>query len=143
MISRTTDFEDAGVFYNEEPGGFYVEDLLPCLSYRALVESLVPLTQSGILSEGSLPTMLVVARLVDRRRIQSSGMSAADLRRAWESYGYRFRNARVLAVEEALERAIEIAYGQEQHAGKFGRENRGHLNDSAQGALENKAEAAA
>jgi hypothetical protein len=133
MISSTKDFDEAGVFYGDEPGGFYVEDLLPCLSYRALVESLVPLTQSGIIVEGSLPTMLVVARLVDRRRVQSSGMSAADLRRAWDTYCYRFRNARVLAVEEALERAMEIAYSQEQETGKFARENR-ELKDKAEAA---------
>jgi hypothetical protein len=52
--------------------------------------------------------MLVVARLVDRRRILQSGMSSVHLRAALEEYRYAEGGRPVRAIEAALERAIEI-----------------------------------
>src|SRR5579862_193059 len=62
------------------------EEAMPRMSYGALVDSLGRLTQLGVLAEGTPSTMLAVARLVDRGRIERSGLSPAQLRLALEHY---------------------------------------------------------
>jgi hypothetical protein len=86
----------------------HAEEMLPSLTYRQLVENLEPLAETGVIAEGSLPMMLVVARLMDRRRILQAGMTAADLRRALDDYRRAARWRPVWAVEDALEHAIRI-----------------------------------
>lgn len=84
------------------------EEAMPRMSYGALVDSLGRLTQLGVLAEGSASTMLAVARLVDRGRIERSGLTRDQLQRALETYRDSNRWRAVPAVVYALERAIEM-----------------------------------
>ena len=85
------------------------EEMIPSLSYRELVESLGFLAGVGVLQDGSLPTMLVVARLMDRRRILQAGMTADELRYALQSYRRVSEGKTSRAVESALQQAVEMA----------------------------------
>jgi hypothetical protein len=85
------------------------EELLPSMSYRALVENLGRLGELGLLEQGSPAAMLVVARLVDRGRILRSGMSAGELRLALESYRSQPGGHTSTAVEHALRQAERTA----------------------------------
>jgi hypothetical protein len=76
------------------------------MSYTALVNNLGRLTEIGAIGPGNPATLLVVARLVDRTRIQRSGLRAEDLRKAMSSYRVGRPS---MAVIRALEQAIEIA----------------------------------
>ena len=49
------------------PGADRAEEMIPSLTYRQLVENLGQLASLRVLADGSLPMVLVVARLVDRR----------------------------------------------------------------------------
>jgi hypothetical protein len=81
------------------------EDMLPSLSYAELVRNLGPLTVIGVISQSNPATMLVVARLIDRGRIQRSGISLAELRAALVEYR---QGAGFIPVNSVI-RALEIA----------------------------------
>jgi hypothetical protein len=85
------------------------EDLIPKLTYRQLVENLPQLAVAGVLEEGSLPMMLVVARLLDRRRMRESGMSSVDLKQGLEYFREASSGTPARAVESALLQAIDQA----------------------------------
>ena len=80
------------------------EELIPSMSYTALLDNLIWFTKLGVLAPENPASMLVVARLVDRARIRRSGITAARLRSALESY--RTSPNAVYAVVKALEQAI-------------------------------------
>jgi len=80
------------------------EELIPSLSYAALLDNLVWLTKLGVLAPGNPASMLVVARLVDRARIRRSGITVDQLRASLEAY--RASSKPVYAVVKALEQAI-------------------------------------
>jgi hypothetical protein len=80
------------------------EELIPSLSYAALLDNLVWLTKLGVLAPGNPASMLVVARLVDRARIRRSGITAEQLRASLDAY--RGSANPVYAVVKALEQAI-------------------------------------
>ena len=82
------------------------EDMLPSLSYAELVRSLGPLTVIGVIAQGNPATMLVVAKLIDRGRIQRSGLGVADLRAALDVYWQGAGFIPVQVVVRALESAI-------------------------------------
>ncbi len=76
------------------------------MSYAALIENLGQLTEIGAVGPGNLATLLVVARLVDRSRIQRSGVNTADLQRALALY----RTGKTsVSVIRGLKQAVEIA----------------------------------
>jgi hypothetical protein len=83
------------------------EDLIPSMSYTALLENLPWLTGLGVLAPGNPASMLVVARLVDRARIRRSGITADCLRASLETY--RASPNPVYAVVKALEDAVNAA----------------------------------
>jgi hypothetical protein len=83
------------------------EDLIPSMSYRALLENLPWLTNLGVLAPGNPASMLVVARLVDRARIRQSGITADCLRTSLDAY--RASPNPVYAVVKALEDAVSAA----------------------------------
>lgn len=58
------------------------EALLPGMSCADIVEHLPALYACGLLAEESAATALVVARLIDRRRVASSGLNPEDVERA-------------------------------------------------------------
>jgi hypothetical protein len=80
------------------------EDMIPSMSYAALLDNLVWLTRLGVLAPGNPASMLVVARLVDRARIRRSGVTVEQLRASLEAY--RATAQPVYAVVKALEQAI-------------------------------------
>jgi hypothetical protein len=80
------------------------EELIPSMSYAALLDNLIWLTKLGILAPGNPASMLVVARLVDRARIRRSSVTVERLRAALEAY--RASPNPVFAVVKALEQAI-------------------------------------
>jgi len=85
------------------------ESIIPSLTYRQLVDNLPQLAELGVLAEGSLPLMLVVVRLVDRRRILQSGFTSIALQNRLREY--RKRRGWELAawgIEDALEQAIRV-----------------------------------
>jgi hypothetical protein len=86
-----------------------VEEMIPSMSYATLVESLGSLTQLGVVGSENPMTMLVVAMVVDRSRIVRSGMTAAELRRALETYSSSTQWTPVYAVVKALEQAVAKA----------------------------------
>lgn len=79
------------------------ESLLTTMSYSDIVGNLVALADSGLLVEESPATALVVARLIDRRRGENSGLTSEDLARARAGYARHPRAIRV--VVEALDTA--------------------------------------
>jgi len=93
---------------------------MPRMPYGALVDSLGRLTQLGVLAEGAPSTMLAVARLVDRGRIERSGLSRGQLQLALETYRGAARWRPVPAVVFALERAIEMTSENEVQAAANG-----------------------
>ena len=80
------------------------EDLIPSLSYAALLDNLIWLTKLGVLAPGNPSSMLVVARLVDRARIRRSGITVEQLSASLEAY--RASRNPVYAVVKALEQAV-------------------------------------
>ncbi len=82
-----------------------VEEMIPSMSYATLVESLGWLTEIGVITEEDPVTMLVVARLVDRSRVQRSGLSAEQLREAADKYCNGTHWTPIYAVVKALESA--------------------------------------
>jgi hypothetical protein len=96
------------------------EDMIPSMTYVQLVQNLGRLSELGVLAPRNPITMLVVARIVDRTRIQRSGMTADQLRLALDAYRCGKHND---AVVKALEQAVNTAAVSEE--------------------LENKSEAAA
>ena len=89
-----------------------MEQTIPNLGYRELVHSLPFLSDVGVLQEGSLPAMLVVARLMDRHRVLQSGMKSAELRDALATYQRSTSGRPVASVESAMLDAVSTA----QHA---------------------------
>src|SRR5712691_11134115 len=85
------------------------EDKLPSLNYCTLVKILGPLTARGVVADGTVPAGLAVARLMDRSRIQRSGLSEGDLFRALEEYRNSSRWTPSKSIELALEHAISVA----------------------------------
>lgn len=81
------------------------EEMIPSMSYRELVENLGRLTEAGALAPGNPAGMLVAARLVDRVRIERSGVGAVELECALERY--RARRDAVYGIVKALEQAWE------------------------------------
>ncbi len=80
------------------------EELIPSMSYTALLDNLIWLTNLGVLAPENPISMLVVARLVDRARLRRSGITRERLRAALEAY--RGSASPVVAVVKALEQAI-------------------------------------
>ena len=62
------------------------ESLLTGMSVAEIVDNLTELADAGLLVEESPATALVVARLIDRRRIASSGLTREVLSRARDKY---------------------------------------------------------
>ena len=83
------------------------EESIPTMSYRALVDNLARLTELGVIAPENPATMLVAARLIDRSRVQKSGVSAAELGSALDEY--RRRRDAVDGIVKALERATGMA----------------------------------
>ena len=81
------------------------EERIPSMSYATLVQSLPTLTDLGVLAPGNPVTMLVAARLVDRARIERSGMTASALKSALGRY--RGHPKAVFGIVKALELAVE------------------------------------
>ena len=80
--------------------------MIPSMSYATLVNNLGRLTEIGAIGPGNPSTLLVVARLVDRARIQRSGVGVSELRQALTHYR---AGKPSMAVIRALEQAVEIA----------------------------------
>ncbi len=80
------------------------EESIPSMTYATLLENLSRLTDLGILAPENPVGMLVAARIVDRTRVQRSGLSALDLRRALEEY--RKHPKAVFGIVKALEQAL-------------------------------------
>jgi hypothetical protein len=80
------------------------EELIPSMSYTALLDNLIWLTNLGVLAPENPVSMLVVARLVDRARLRRSGVTGERLRTALDAY--RASGNPVFAVVKALEQAI-------------------------------------
>ena len=87
-----------------------VDPILPGVGYRELVYSLPFLEDIGALREGSLPAMLVVARLMDQNRILNSGMKSAELRDALAAYTRAASGKPAPAVQDALQEAVNTVY---------------------------------
>jgi 60 kDa SS-A/Ro ribonucleoprotein len=83
------------------------EVLVERMDCAELVENLIALAETGTLAPETAITALVVARLIDRRRVRNSGLSPETLSCAREEYARHPRAARV--VIQALDAAIEIA----------------------------------
>lgn len=84
------------------------EALLPSLSFEDLVSQLGRLTEVGLLESQSPVTALVVARLIDRKRIRNSRIHPAALVAALDAY--RLEPAAVPNVVDALEDAFYLAF---------------------------------
>jgi hypothetical protein len=80
------------------------EEAIPSMTYAALVENLTQLTDLGVLGTDNPITMLVAARIVDRARIERSGISAAELLGALGEY--RVHPKAVEGIVKALELAV-------------------------------------
>ncbi len=87
-------------------GADRAEEVLPKLTYRQVLENLGTFADLGLWSEGSLSLMLVVARLVDRRRILQSGLTSADMEQVLEQYRRGCHGDRVQVIENALAQAL-------------------------------------
>ncbi len=83
------------------------EALLPSLPYDALVRQLGKLTEVGLLLPQSPATALVVARLIDRKRIANSRIHPIALLDAIDAY--RQEPAAVSSVVDALEEAFYMS----------------------------------
>jgi hypothetical protein len=85
------------------------EDRIPTMTYAELLDSLGTFTAMGVISPNNPAGMLVVARLVDRRRIKTSGVSTTRLRAVLETYRKGGEWKPQPAVITALEQAIGVA----------------------------------
>ena len=94
-------------YLHTEAEAAHAEESIPSMSYRTLVENLGRLTELGVVAPENPATMLVAARLLDRSRIQRSGVSAGELHSALENY--RRRPDAVAGIVKALERAATLA----------------------------------
>jgi 60 kDa SS-A/Ro ribonucleoprotein len=83
------------------------EALLPSLPYDALVRQLGKLTEVGLLLPQSPATALVVARIIDRKRIANSRIHPVALLDALVTY--RQESAAVASVVDALEEAFYMS----------------------------------
>jgi hypothetical protein len=83
------------------------EEMIPSMTYAALLQNLGRLTDLGVLAHGNPVSMLVAARLVDRQRIERSGLSPAALKRALGEY--RSHPNAVYGIVKALEQAVETS----------------------------------
>ncbi len=83
------------------------EALLPSLPYDSLVRQLGKLTEVGLLQPQSPATALVVARLIDRKRIANSRVHPVALLDALVAY--RREPAAVSSVVDALEEAFYLS----------------------------------
>ena len=83
------------------------EETIPSMTYRALLENLGRLTELCVVAPENPATMLVAARLVDRSRIQQSGVGQGELRSALDRY--RGRPDAVPGIVMALQHAIGLA----------------------------------
>ncbi len=82
------------------------ESLLTSMSYSDIVENLIAMADSELLVEECEATALVVARMIDRRRIQASGIAEEELIRARAAYIAHPRAIRV--VVGALDAALDM-----------------------------------
>jgi 60 kDa SS-A/Ro ribonucleoprotein len=92
------------------------EALLPSLPYDALVRQLGKLTEVGLLRPQSPVTALVVARLIDRKRIANSRIHPVALLDALVTY--RQEPAVVASVVDALEEAFYMSIDNVEPIGK-------------------------
>ena len=58
------------------------EEMIPSMSYTALLDNLIWLSNLGVLAPENPVSMLVVARLVDRARLRRSGVTRQRLEAA-------------------------------------------------------------
>jgi len=94
------------------------ETLLDSMSYVELVRNLGQLTAVGLLRAQSATTALVVARLLDRRRVANSKVHPIVLLDAFRSYRQSDRWTPVPSVTEALNSAFYVAFDNVRPAGK-------------------------
>jgi hypothetical protein len=80
------------------------EEQIPSMTYRTLLSELGRLTDLEVIAPDNPAAMLVAARLVDRRRIQQSGVNHHELSVALEEY--RLRRDAVPGIVKALEHAL-------------------------------------
>lgn len=92
------------------------EALLPEMPYRELVRSLGNLTAVGLLAPQNPTTALVVARLIDRRRVSNSKMHPIEILEAW--LAYQQEENPIPNVAAALEEAFYLAF---EHIEPMGR----------------------
>jgi hypothetical protein len=92
------------------------EALLPSMPYAELLRHLGKLTAVGLLQPQSPATALVVARLVDRKRIANSRIHPIALVEA--QLAYKQEPAAVASVIDALEQAFQLAIENVEPIGK-------------------------
>jgi 60 kDa SS-A/Ro ribonucleoprotein len=92
------------------------EALLPSMPYADLVRHLGKLTAVGLIQPQSPATALVVARLIDRKRIRNSRIHPIALLEA--QLHYEQQPAAVASVIDALEEAFHLAFENVEPIGK-------------------------
>jgi 60 kDa SS-A/Ro ribonucleoprotein len=92
------------------------EALLPSMPYADLVRHLGKLTAVGLIQPQSPATALVVARLIDRKRIRNSRIHPITLLDA-QLY-YKHQPAAVASIINALEEAFHLAFENVEPIGK-------------------------
>ncbi len=93
------------------------ESLLGSMPYMALLRNIGTLTAVGLLQPHSPATALVVARLMDRKRIANSGVHPIALLAALQAYK-RGKWAPVANVIDALDEAFYLAFQNVEASGK-------------------------
>jgi 60 kDa SS-A/Ro ribonucleoprotein len=92
------------------------EALLPSMPFAELLQQLRKLTAVGLLEPQSPATALVVARLIDRKRIANSRIHPIALVEA--QLAYKQEQAAVASVIDALEEAFQLALENVELIGK-------------------------
>jgi 60 kDa SS-A/Ro ribonucleoprotein len=92
------------------------ESLLPSMPYMDLVRHLVKLTTVGLIQPQSPATALVVARLIDRKRIRNSRIHPIALLDA--QLHYKQQPEAVASVIDALDEAFHLAFENVEPIGK-------------------------
>jgi 60 kDa SS-A/Ro ribonucleoprotein len=92
------------------------ESLLPSMPYMDLVRHLIKLTTVGLIQQQSPATALVVARLIDRKRIRNSRIHPIALLDA--QLHYKQQPEAVASVIDALDEAFHLAFENVEPIGK-------------------------
>jgi 60 kDa SS-A/Ro ribonucleoprotein len=94
------------------------ETLLDTMSYLDLVRNLSQLTAIGLVRPQSATTALVVARLLDRKRVANSKVHPIALLDSFRTYRQSERFAPVPSVMDALNSAFYLAFDNVRPSGK-------------------------